>query len=243
MTAPLHIGHWKAGDLFSIKLCEPRTRRDTGETVPDIFNLEFKYNGNDDALLRGGGIYAVLYRGELLYVGILTGKAKTKFGGNVANERFWKHLEAQTMRGRSVGFTTSNYKSVCEMPDHPLVDSIRKTGALNGNGAVKSYPRKVAFAKRYWDEMSRIETDYTVLNNFTFCYGRIAPHAYDPIISYQQLKNYLGEIENRLILGLAPPCNGTNRRAKNDNLAFGPPPEEWRGLKDLIERHTSGTAA
>ncbi|WP_156494287.1 hypothetical protein, partial [Erythrobacter sp. HI0019] len=187
MTALLQTGAWKAGELFRIELREPRTRKDTGETAPEIFNLEFRYNGVDDALLRGGGIYAVHYRGELLYVGTLTGKAKTKFGGNVAEERFWKHLEAQTMRGRSVGFTPNNYKLVCEMADHPLVESISQNGVLDGNGAVKSYPRKVAFAMRHWNEISRIETDPAVLDNFTFCYGRLSPDAYDPAISYQQL--------------------------------------------------------
>ena len=238
MTALLQTGAWKAGELFSIEQREPRMRKVTGEIAPETFNLEFRYNGVDDAMLRGGGIYAVHYRGELLYVGILTGKAKTKFGGNVAEERFWKHLEAQTMRGRSVGFTPNNYKLVCEMADHPLVESIRQNGALDGNGAVKSYPRKVAFAIKHRDEIKRIEKEPAVLDNFTFCYGRLSPDAYDPAISYQQLKNYLREIENRLILALAPPCNGTSHRTKADNLAFGPPAHHWHGLQEMTERYT-----
>lgn len=233
----IELGSWKAGEIFRIETREPRLRRDTGETASPIFNLVFKYNGKFDAVLQGGGIYSVHYRKELLYVGILTGKNKVKFCGNVAEERFWKHLEAQTMRGRSVGFTPNNYRAVSAMQAHPLINAIRNTRALDGNGAVKSYPRKVEFAIRNWAEMAKIENDYSILDNFVFCYGRISPDAYGSSISYQDLKKYLGEIENRLILDLAPPCNGTGYPANDRNLAFGPPSHEWRALQDLIERH------
>ncbi len=234
MPTTIELGSWKAGELFRIETHEPRLRRDTGETASPIFNLVFKYNGKFDALLQGGGIYSVHYRKELLYVGILTGKNKGKFCGNVAEERFWKHLEAQTMRGRSVGFAPNNYKAVSAMNSHPLIKEITSNGVLCGNGAVKSYPRKVEFAVKHWEEMSRIESDVEIFNNFVFCYGRISPDAYASSISYQDLKRYLGEIENRLILDLAPPCNGTSYLAKDKNLTLGPPPHDWRALHDLI---------
>lgn len=237
MSSILQVGSWKAGELFSIETREPRLRRDTGESAFPIFNLRFKYNGKSDLILQGGGIYSVHYRKELLYIGILTGKNKIKFCGNVAEERFWKHLEAQTMRGRSVGFTANNYKAVSAMRDHPLINAIRFNRVLESNGAVKSYPRKVEFAIRYWEEMMRIEEDPDIFDNFVFCYGRILPEVYDSKISYHNLKKYLGEIENRLILDFAPPCNGTGYSANDKNLTFGPPSHNWRALQELIESH------
>ena len=228
----------RASELFKI------TRRRTytssaGYRSDPVFNLRFVYNGSHDEALRGGGIYAIHYRGELLYAGIFTGsviaKTSTPFVGNVAAERFWKHLDALTMRGGAVGFTDANYDKACALPDHPLVEAIRRSVAQRGRNSVKSYPCKVQFACEHWEDFLRIEQDPAILDGFTFTYGRLSPDRYRPDIPYQDLKAYLGEIEARILDEMKPRCNLKFHKPDDSGLALGPDLALWDGLRQAIK--------
>lgn len=228
----------RASDIFTIGKRRVYTSS-AGYTSDPIFNLKFNYNGAHQDQLRGGGIYAIHYRGELLYAGIFTGtaikKVSTPFAGNVAAERFWKHLDALTMRGGAVGFTDPNYDLACALPDHPLVEAIRNSIAQRGRNSVKSYPCKVQFACENWDDFKNMEDNPSVLENFTFIYGRLAPQSYRPDISYDDLKAYLEEVEKRILEEMTPRCNLKFHKPNDAKLPLGPDLDKWEDLREAIK--------
>lgn len=226
----------RANDLFDIEVKSARTRQDSDATMPPIFNLKFRYNGRDADLLAGGGVYATFYRQELLYVGIFTGEQRIPFASNVASARFYKHLEALTLRGRAIGFTERNYERsiALDRPRCPLVAALRQTRIPRGNGTVKTYPSKVEFASDNWAEFSRIEHDPLVLQDFTFAYGRTAARHFNPAVTYQQVKNYLSAIESRAIERHNPRCNERRARANLAYLQGGPALEEWNEFLEVV---------
>jgi len=223
MADLVHTVVHSGGDLFDIIVVDPRTPRGGAESMPDIFNLEFRYNRRDTHALAGGGVYAVYYRGELLYVGLFTGDAGIPFASNVAAKRFYKHLEALTLRGRTIGFSAKNYDRTIALdrPSCPLIGILKGTLLPRGNGAVKTYPCKVEFACDNWDAFSQIEHGNTALDEFTFVYGRIGPEQFnqDKVITYQQVKNYLGVIEDDIIHQHRPRCNEKFARSSDSNCS------------------------
>jgi hypothetical protein len=236
----------RGGDLFTIHKAEPRCVG--ANRMPDIFNLRFRYNRCDAEVLAGGGIYAVYFRGELLYIGLFTGKGRKAFASNVASQRFYKHLEALTLRGRTIDFSASNYKKVCALkrPSCPLIRSLQGTQVPWGNSAVKTYPCKVEFASDNWDAFSRIERDQSVLNGFTFVYGRIDCKQFSGNITYQRVKNYLSVIENDLISDYSPRCNIRGYSPRCDekfvssnarHLAGTPGRSAWTAFGKLVGDH------
>ena len=232
----------RAGDLFTIARRRTYTSS-AGYTSDPVFNLKFVYNGTHDEALLGGGLYAVHYRGELLYVGIFTGskiaETPTPFTGNVAAERFWKHLDALTMRGGAVGFTNANYDKACALPDHPLVEAIRRSVAQRGRNSVKSYPCKVQFACEHWDDFVRLDQDPAMLNNFVFTYGRLSPDRYRSDITYHELKTYLEEIEARILDEMKPRCNLKFHKPDASQLSLGPDLELWDALRKTMRDPSS----
>lgn len=233
----VHIGVYKGTDLFHIKGVSPRTRRGETERMPGIFNLTFRYNKHDLQTLTGGGIYAVYYKGELLYIGIHTGDKGVPFVANVAEERFWKHLEALTLRGRSVGFSVQNYelaiKLAASRPNCPLIQTLKETRVPRGNGSVKTYPCKVEFASDNWHAFSCIESN-SALDDFTFAYGRVSVEHFVRGVKYQQVKNYLGVIENNLLGNLKPRCNEKFSRPNCRYLAVGPARDAWASFEETV---------
>jgi hypothetical protein len=231
----------RGGDLFDVAVVEPRRPRDGAERMPDIFNLQFRYNGRDAEVLAGGGVYAVYYQGELLYIGLFTGDRRVPFASNVASQRFYKHLEALTLRGRAIGFTPGNYDEAIALdrPDCPLIGILRATLVPRGNGAVKTYPSKVKFASDNWDAFSRIERDRSVLDGFTFVYGRIGAEQFSPDISYREVKKYVNVIEDDLIRQHTPRCNLKIARSSDGHLAIGPGRDAWISFKKLVGDHIS----
>lgn len=221
-------------ELFDVDVLDPRTNNRTGEVVNGIFNLAFRLKAGDEAALAGGGIYAVRYRGELLYVGIFTGDRKVPFAGNVARERISKHIEALSMRGRNVGFGATNYDRAIALPEGPLVLAIRSNTAQRDNGSVRSYPCKVRFAAERWAEMSIMEKDPKVLAGFEMIYGRINPGAYAPDITYADLKSYLEVVENGLIQSCKPRCNERHAKPKLKNMRHGPAAEAWSAYGKML---------
>lgn len=231
---PVGVVTHRAGDLFSVETVEPRWNKGRTRQMPKTFNLKFRYNGRDAAALAGGGIYAIHFKGELLYVGIFTGDRKVPFAGNVAKERLSKHLEALTMRGRTVGFSAANYDRVLTMEPGPVTDAVRATTIPRDNGSVRSYPCKVGFATTHWAEMSKVEIDRTVLDGFTFTYGRVGPESFAAGAGYATLKNYINVIEDDLILALRPRCNDRFTRSDRAKLAAGPDEAAWSTFKALV---------
>lgn len=231
----------RGGDLFDVAVAKPRTPRGGAERMPDIFNLEFRYNGRDAQALKGGGIYAVYYRGELLYIGLFTGDRGVPFVSNVASQRFYKHLEALTLRGRTIGFSPRNYDMVIALdrPHCPLIGILRATLVPRGNGAVRTYPCKVEFASDNWDSFNRIERDRSLLDDFTFVYGRLSAEHFRSDITYQQVKNYLGAIENKLILDYRPRCNERRVPSSDKHLPIGPGRDAWITFVKLVGDHIS----
>lgn len=226
-----------AGNLFDITT-RPIYCNRKGQNSDHLFNLRFAYKGANEGDLQGGGIYALHYRRELLYIGIFTGKKdnglSVPFAGNVADKRFTKHLDVMTMRGGAVGFSAGNYDQSCKLPDHPLVEAIRRSISQRGGNSVKSYPCKVRFACENWDEFSRIEHDPSILDDFTLTYGRIDPGAYPTGISYNTLRSYLEDVEARLLEHFKPRCNIKFDRPDNAKLALGPDIKRWSSLKHAI---------
>lgn len=232
----VHIETARATELFDIEKSEPRPG------WPTWANLRFRPRRDHPREYAGGGVYAIAYRRQLLYVGKFTGRANVPFAGDAVTDRFWKHLEALTMRGRSIGFSPKNFDVSIAMDESPIVSAIRQHAALRGYDRVRTYPCKVKFAAEHWSDFEKLETDPGPFEDFEFFYARVSPPQFCSDVSYSKLKNYIGVIEDDLILELRPRCNVRFHRSDRAHLSIGPSADEWNEFKDLVRDIAPPTA-
>lgn len=169
------------------------------------FNLNFRYvrPADCEALIHGPGVYQIFFFDKLVYVG----KFDTLNKGNVAEERWVKHLETMTLRGNHVGFPTfKNTTKLLEvLTNSSLKESLysemkKLSSRFIDTGCVTSGNR-VAFANKHWSKFSKLE-------------NTIPPGMFS--VGYYLLTNlenkfaaekYTRKIEKDLIAKYKPECN------------------------------------
>ena len=169
------------------------------------FNLDFRYRKSKtpDDEMHGPGVYQIFFFGTLIYIG----KFDTLNNGNVAKERWRKHLETITMRGYHLGFTSPDTVTalICLMTNNALRKSLevekRKLATrLKDTGTVSSRNR-IAFANRNWAKFSKLKSKLPA-GMFTVDYYR-----FTRIRTDRKAQEIANQLEGTLIAKYKPQCN------------------------------------
>ncbi|BAK64695.1 hypothetical protein SLG_00200 [Sphingobium sp. SYK-6] len=183
----------------------------------------------DPGDLAGPGIYTCFWDRALIYIGAYSGLAHDPFGGHVIDRAF-KHIVGFTLRSDQLFFNDRPLRAIIDGLDHEIArdlarareqgDRVRSGGgpetALGPNGAFCATERKARFAARHWDVL-RGATPDELFRRLTFAYRRLMPPA--SLVSKKAIqKDWIDQIEKKLITAFEPCCNTSGRRGPD-----GPP--------------------
>lgn len=215
-------GPFKASQLFDL---DKHTKN--GLIVPEYADRKAVPKvGKNDPRFTGTGIYGVLFRDKLVYVGIFTGNKGKLFDGSVVHERWKKHLTFFTMRSPECAASPTNLKRILtELKGGPVdalfdifamkglsVDDLKRSRIGFANGASTQF-NKVRFATENW-ETFRPGNEELMLEEMSFVYARFMPTTrtlLSPVAtkeSYVFVKQeWLEPRERRLFEEFEPACN------------------------------------
>jgi hypothetical protein len=150
-----------------------------------ILKNQFKEN----ELLQSKGVYAMVFKDELLYIGSYSGD------GNVAEVRWQNELQTHSLRGCRVGFTPAAWNrlqgtQMLRLSNFPHV--VKDTGYLTS-------AKRVLFADEYWHLLAQNAENW--LSHFSFCW---LPLPKDTPKSKQEIE----DLTKQLLKFYNPRCNG-----------------------------------
>lgn len=179
---------------------------DNDSTYPLNLNFSLKKTSKSEAV-RGPGIYTITYRNEVIYLG----KFQPVGNNNIFNDRWLRHFETLTMRGKRIGFgrnsyTTNKLKKISSnLKNDQLIKLIQIIYNQEGEnrfkdtGVVTSINR-LRFADENWQKYSSIN-DTSILSEFKFRLHKINESKKD------QSVDKTTNIENHLLRIIHPFCN------------------------------------
>ena len=153
-----------------------------------FLDIDFKLRHPKDSMLglRGCGVYAFGFDDRLVYIGSFLGKCKSRnpdpskvmdpFIGDVAHERWWKHLSTCTLRGWRTGTERNNVlASVGLFGQAPPLPALFDAGAAFARAkGCQASKKRIRFAVKHWDELNHTVADaQQVLARFSITYVRI----------------------------------------------------------------------
>lgn len=174
----------------------------------------------------GPGIYACFWDRQLFYVGTFAGNDRPT-NGNVARERWTKHVAGMTFRGHNVTIGERALDRIAAEISGGITGQI--SGEIAGGspsalgtlllkadrtrisktaGALQTHHAKFRFADRHWDDFSVLDTD--MLARFAFVYMRPSLHGRLAGMDKAALDPHLRAMERGIIALLDPPCNGAS---------------------------------
>ena len=191
--------------IFDVKTVGPEHFAKRPYSHMEPFDLDFplKKRSDLDTLMRGPGVYQIFFKDKLVYIG----KFDTLNAGNVADERWRKHLETITLRGNRLGFKSP--KAVDELIDLMDNEKLRKAltaektrlkERLRDTGVVSSRNR-MAFANKNWSTFSKL-SDTSLKQLFTVDYYR-----FTHIKTVPKATDSANKLERALIKQYRPECN------------------------------------
>lgn len=203
---------------------------------PAFANLKAKRvpKWKNSAELQGPGIYGLLCKGKLYYVGIYTGNDKKLFAGNVL-DRWDMHLTFHSLRSPKIRFVASSMKKILKLEGAPADAFAELLGGrdldidqLNGmnvpfvgKGPCVTY-NKALFATQNWDVLAPGNED-RMLSEISFVYARFLPTSAAFLGDatgtdmYEWVKReWLETRETRLVNALKPICNAVTSDYRND---------------------------
>lgn len=215
-------GPLKAEELFRL---EPHTR--DGFVVPAFANLKAVPEVDKrDPRFTGTGIYGVLFRDRLVYVGILAGTGSKLFTGSVVHERWKKHLTFFTLRSPECAAAERNIPRILsELSGEPIealasllggrdfsMEECRRRQIGFTSGGSTQF-NKVRFAAENWDSFAP-GNEQKMLQEISFVYARFLPET-GKLLSqardrtdYEFVKqNWLRPRETHLYKRFRPICN------------------------------------
>jgi hypothetical protein len=143
----------------------------------------------EDSMLKSNGVYAMMFKDELLYIGSYSGD------GNVAEVRWQNELQTHSLRGCNVGFTPAAWNTLqgtqnLRLSNFPHV--VEDTGYLTS-------AKRVLFAEENWSLLN--ENAEKWLSYFSFCWMPVSKEL-------NKSKNEIEELSNLLRKFYNPRCNG-----------------------------------
>lgn len=154
---------------------------------------------------QGCGLYAIAFRGRLIYVGKFRGLGRRPFAGNILNARWKQHLSTLTLRGVGVGSKAGPLELVqAERTGCPMLSTLwRAPEGFVGRIGFEASENRLRFASRYWDLFKDAEPA-ALLEPFSFTYVQLqAEHHYDTA----HLREAIGYAEDEVTARLRPLIN------------------------------------
>jgi hypothetical protein len=167
----------------------------------------------------GPGIYACFWDRQLFYVGTFAGNDRPT-NGNVAKERWTKHVAGMTFRGHNVTIGDKALDRIAgeaETPLGALLLSADRPRIAKTAGALQMQYSKFRFADRHWDDFAVL--DEAMLARFAFVFLRPSLHGRLAGMDKAALDPHLRAMERAIIGLLDPPCNGASA---NGDGTLGP---------------------
>ncbi len=137
---------FKADELFQIKV-------DQNAVFP--LNLIFDYEKNANETLNQPGIFFMLYKGELIYIGYAIQQE--------ALDRMHRQLETITLRGSSVSF---NDLAVSTIRNSKTISPFFTNTMLERRNGFETSQKRILFAENHWQDFAFL--DQCILKNFVF---------------------------------------------------------------------------
>ena len=224
--------YW-ASDIFSVRLNTSLVGN------PEWANLTIDSNralSNEEA--RGAGLYAIHFRGDLLYVGKFCGKRSDPFAGRICDIRWSRHIGTLTMRDRRISLSEGRIEQLRRSSAAPLADIVQAMQAqtiYQNRGRATSINRAL-FAAEHWAEFARIE-DAIGLTGFQITYVQIEPTA---AIDQMLVRDIVSRAEKFAINRLQRRCNGEIREGMGMSATLD---EAREVLAEMLEEsigHTAG---
>jgi hypothetical protein len=194
--------------------------------------------------IRGAGLYAIHFNGQLIYIGQFRGTRTNAFGGDVCATRWAKHLGAFTSRDRRISFSPAaiNNMRAHQHLKSPLADIINAAGEAvihKDRGRVSSLNRAL-FAAEHWDVFSRIDNAQG-LAGFTVTYTQIEMQQRP---DHGQIRAAVEAVEKRVIACLRPRCNAEILSGNAGNISIQETGSLFEGaLKTALEETHDATGA
>ncbi|KQN31489.1 hypothetical protein ASF00_01390 [Sphingomonas sp. Leaf34] len=182
-----------------------------------LANLRVDYRPSEDGRRTiaqdghsGPGIYACFWDRQLFYVGTFAGNDRPT-NGNVARERWTKHIAGMTFRGHNVTIGERALAQIARGAPSALgtllLDADRARISKTA-GALQTHYAKFRFADRLWDDFSVLDTD--MLTRFAFVFMRPSLHGRLAGMDKAALDSHLRAMERGIVTLLDPPCNGAS---------------------------------
>jgi hypothetical protein len=166
----------------------------------------------------GPGVYGCFWDRELFYIGTYAGKDADLNTGNVARERWCKHIEGMTFRSRRLGIAPSQLRLIGEHCWSPLAKLLGQGNYMNltkkgGNGNQVQY-NKFLFADRHWKDFSVLAQ--SMMERFDFVYVRPNLNNVFVNMTKEDIDPHLRAVETCAVKQLAPPCNSATKVCLHD---------------------------
>lgn len=200
--------------------------------MPGWMNLQFKVKpglAKDD--FKGAGIYAIFYKGELIYIGKFLGKKKAPFEGNVIDTRWTKHIGTLTLRSRTLSMAQKTLHRLFQ-ENHSLILDLQSSNIKTlkrDRGNASTYNRFV-FGLAHWSVFKSSLSEG--LKGFEFLYVSLEPEAVSHL-SVQDIRSHISSTEGKLVNEFLPKCNAVV--ASNKCL----PPLEQQQVADRVAKSIS----
>jgi hypothetical protein len=195
----LMTSNFIADDLFKISYVKPI------HGMPLWANLMFSKTNNNRAEFSGPGIYAILFRDQLIYVGKFLGKKTNPWSGDIRDTRWDKHLGSMTLRSRNISFSKKSLDRILEGNKSYLLDDIHKSNPqalLRDRGCLSTFNR-FSFGSRHWNLF--LNFDESHLKLFQFLYVRVSTCTLDT----HEIRKLVSEAEDQIVKILNPYCNAS----------------------------------
>lgn len=198
---------YRASDLFVVR----RTSALSGNPAWADLTIDSNRTLAND-LARGAGLYAMHFRGVLIYVGKFCGKRSDPFEGRICDIRWSRHIGTLTLRDRRISLSEGRGKQFRGSSAAPLVDieNAMQAATIRLNRGRATSINRALFAAEHWADFVRIE-HAADLEAFSLTYTQIEP---TDGIDRSRIRDIVSHAEKMAIDSLQPRCNGEVREGR-----------------------------
>jgi len=173
--------------------------------------LKFVKSNLGTITIGGAGLYAIFYKGSLIYIGKFLGTRVDWKKGSILDSRWMKHLKALTLLGREVSFSKKSWSSVQaainSSGDHGCKEVATLRSNIRGSDGdlmITDMGCRVSFEKYAFAEEIRIERGdpAEALGDLDFLYLRYSGSKDTPSV-----RERVSAAENEAIKKFRPRCN------------------------------------
>jgi len=199
------------------------------------YQLKSKKNVNFD--VTGAGLYGILYKEKLVYVGKFQGTKQQFAAGNIIDARWVKHISSMTFLGHNLFFSKTTLDDIIEFISNYTDNLVGQQSVLFNNilkaeyelittdrGCLSTFER-FNLGMEIWATLN-INID-DILSNFTFVYTKFYKD-----IDIKKVRDICSKSETEIVNLLQPRCNVIKNRKEINPLLI----EE---TKELFEKTIS----